>query len=123
MKTPIYIEVHKGVDEVSSYQGLIDSEVLAAVLEGTCEDEFVRLERVQWTEEVWDSERNQTVTNLVRLGSTPPHDYFTGEIWLRPHQISMIKALWKLPEELADAPGPQREQAESDVGDEAGSEG
>lgn len=102
MKTPVYIELTKGVGEITSYRGLIDASVLEGILDGSYEAPFVRIEKALWTDTRWNPARERTEHLQVRLGETPPYENHTGEIWFRPSHIATIQPMMKLPDEMGD---------------------
>ncbi len=96
MNTPVNIEITKGVGTISNYRGLISSEDLASILAGNINKPFVKLEKVYWTNEVWNEKKKCSEHCIVRLGITPPYEHHTSTIWIRPEHIATILPMEKL---------------------------
>jgi|GEM_PF-5285030 hypothetical protein len=90
MKTPVNIEITKGVGAISNYRGLISSEDLACILAGNINKPFVKLEEVYWVDQVWVAEGKHLEHRIVRLGITPPYEHHQSTLWIRPEHIAAI---------------------------------
>ena len=90
MKTPVNIEITKGVGAISNYRGLISSEDLASILAGNMNKPFVKLEEVYWTEPVWSEDEKRMEHRIVRPGFTPPYEHHQSTLWFRPEHLAAI---------------------------------
>ena len=102
MKTAVNIEITKGVGEISSYRGLVDADALEAILDGSYDAPFVRLEEVLWTEKRWNPARERSEHVVIRIGETEPYEHHTGEVWFRPCHIATILPMTKFPDQAEE---------------------